>query len=242
MTLNPSMTPPVPPTPVLTEPKRRQAFVRIVPRGGAKSAIQIFNQLTYLSRNGDLPLQRSERHLSVPLSAAGLKTTAESWVREAGFCQSRRDAANAVQALTTHLIVSFPYGTDVRTAFIAGRSWAQEMFGSGRHGGTFDYLTACHDDRPHPHVHLIVNRRALEGHWLKISRRHPELSYDQLRTSLVAVARRYGISLEASSRAARGLKKPAITYAEYRRSARRLAAFTEPPPATEPADQQGNGS
>lgn len=200
-----------------------QALVRIVPRGGAKSAAQLFNQLIYLSRSGEVPLLRSERHLSIPLRPAGLKATAESWVREAGFCQSRRDAASATQALTTHFVLSFPRGTEQRPAFAAGRAWAEDMFGSGRNGGTFDYLTACHDDRPHPHVHLVVHRRALEGHWLKISRRHPELSYDKLRQAMVVVARTYGIALEASSRAARGLDAPAITYAEYRRRARKGA-------------------
>lgn len=201
-----------------------QALVRIVPRGGAKSAIQLLNQLIYLSRCGEAPLQRSERHLSIPLRLAGLKAIAESWVREAGFCQSYRDAASATQALTTHFVLSFPHGTEQCAAFAAGRAWADEMFGSGRNGGTFDYLTACHDDRPHPHVHLVVHRRALEGHWLKISRRHPELSYDKLRQAMVVVARTYGIALEASSRAARGLDAPAVTYAEYRRRARTVTA------------------
>jgi type IV secretion system T-DNA border endonuclease VirD2 len=201
-----------------------QAFVRIVPRGGAKSATQIFNQLMYLSRRGDAPLQRSARHLSITLTTSALKTAAQSWVSEAGFCQSPRESACAMQALTTHLVISFPPGTNVSAAFAAGRAWAEEMFGSGRHGGTFDYLTACHDDRPHPHVHLLVNRRALEGHWLKISRRHPELNYDRLRTSMAAVARLHGIALEASSRVARGIDTPAITYAEYRRRARQSIA------------------
>lgn len=198
-----------------------QAFVRLVPKGGARTAAQIFNQMMYLSRGGDLPLQRSERHLAVMLPTTELKAAAESWVAQAGFCQSRSDAKNAVQSLTTHLVISFPYGTDVDTAFATGRHWAEEMFGSGRHGGSFDYVTACHDDRPHPHVHMIVHRRALEGHWLKISRRHPELSYDRLRETLADIATQHGIVMEASSRADRGLGEPPITYAEYRRRARR---------------------
>lgn len=200
-----------------------QALIRIVPRGGAKSAKQIFNQLMYLSRRGNAPLRRSARHLSIPLPTAELKSAAESWVREAGFCQDPRDAAGSLQPMTTHIVISFPPGTLVAAAFAAGRAWAEEMFGSGRNGGTYDYLTACHDDRPHPHIHLLVNRRALEGHWLKISRRHPELNYDRLRISMAAVARIHGIALEASSRAARGLDDPAITYAEYRRRTRRSA-------------------
>lgn len=214
-----------------------QALVRIVPGGGAKCASQLLKQLIYLSRRGEAPLRRSERHMSVPLHPAELEAIAESWVLEAGFCQSRREAASATQALTTHFVLSFPLGTEQRAAFDAGRAWAGTMFGSGRNGGTFDYITACHDDRPHPHVHLVVHRRALEGHWLKISRRHPKLSYDKLRQAMVVVAKTYGIALEASSRAARGLETPAVTYAEYRRRARTVAADTiasSPPPMPSP--------
>ena len=202
---------------------RPQAIVRIVPRGGAKSAIQIFDQLTYLSRNGEVPLQRSERYLSVALRSTELEGLADSWVREAGFCLRRRDVA--AHALTTHFVLSFPCETERGSAFAAGRAWAEEMFGSGRGGGTYDYLTACHGDRPHPHVHLVVHRRAFEGSWLKISRRHPELNYQKLRQAMVVVAQTFGIALDASSRAARGMDSPATNYAEYRRQARMTAAL-----------------
>lgn len=217
--------------PRLGSSEKAQVVVRIVPRGGAKSATQILSQWMYLSREGDLPLQRSERHLAVPLIATEMKATAESWVREAGFCTPRSSTGCEPRSLTTHIVISFPIGIDQNAAFAVGRAWAEEMFGSGRHGGTFDYLTACHDDRPHPHVHLVVNRRALEGHWLKISRRHPDLSYDQLRTAMVAIAEQHGIALDASSRVARGLLEPPLTYAEYRRRARRTTAAHVPKPA-----------
>jgi type IV secretion system T-DNA border endonuclease VirD2 len=226
----------VTPTPASTS-AHSQAFIRIVPRGGAKSATQIYNQLMYLSRRGAEPLRRCARHLSIALTKSALKAAAQSWVSEAGVYQSPQDAACAVQALTTHIVISFPPGTDVSSAFTAGRAWAEEMFGSGRHGGTFDYLTACHNDRPHPHVHLLLNRRALEGHWLKISRRHPDLNYERLRSSMVAIARLHGIALEASSRVTRGIDAPAVTYAEYRRRARRSAARDDASRATPQASK-----
>lgn len=217
--------------PAMTKPAApQQAFIRLVPRGGARSAKQILNQLMYLSRGGELPLRRSERHFTILLRKADLKDVAHGWVREAGFCKGEGDAGRPGQALTTHLIISFPPGTDAARAFIIGCGWAQEMFGSGRHGGTFDYLTACHDDRPHPHIHLVVHRRALEGHWLKISRRHPQLNYDRLRETMAAVAQAHGISLEATSRAARGISERPINYAEYRRARRAAGDYPPPPP------------
>ena len=190
-----------------------QAIIRIVPGGGARTPDQIRNQWIYLTRNGDVPLQRSARHLGVLLPEDQLEQIARSWMVEA--------ASDKVLELTTHIIVSFPPGTEEAVAFATARAWAEEVFGSGRHGGTFDYLTACHTDRAHPHMHLVVNRRALEGHWLKISRRHAQLNYVMLRAALVEIALRHGIILEATSRIERGLVEPPITFAEYRRRQRK---------------------
>lgn len=196
-----------------------QAIIRIVPGGGAKTAEQIHNQWKYLTRKGHMQLRRSERHLGILLASEHLEAVAESWALETGYCRSGGD-------LTTHIVVSFPPGTEEEKAFATARAWAEEMFGSGRNGGSFDYLTACHTDRAHPHMHLIVNRRALEGHWLKISRRHPHLSYDKLRVTLTEIAGRHGIALEATSRLERGILETPITYAEYRRRARKSAAMS----------------
>lgn len=200
-----------------------QALVRIVPRGGARSERQILDQWMYLCRRGDNLLQRSERHLGIRLPVDNLKAMAASWMQETGACPGKRARDKTAQAITTHIVASFPPGTPVDRAFAAGRAWAEEVFGSGRHGGTFDYVTVCHDDRPHPHVHLVVNRRAFEGHWLKISKRHPDLNYDAIRDMLVECAGRHGITLDASSRACRGIDAPAISYAQYRRNARAQA-------------------
>lgn len=196
-----------------------QAVVRIVPRGGARTAKQILGQWKYLSRNGKVPLQRSERHLGLFLAPDQVKATAMSWVSQAENWSDDASGRNAHE-LTTHIVLSFPQEIERSKAFAAGRAWAEAMFGCGAGGGTFDYLTVCHSDRPHPHVHLVVNRRALEGHWLKIARRNSWHNYETMRSVMVDVARRHGIELEATSRLARGIKVPAITYAEYRRRAR----------------------
>lgn len=186
-----------------------QAIIRVVPRGGARTVKQMVAQWMYLSRRGLLPLQRAERYLGVAVDPAGLKELARSWALETGRSDERRGPESEWPALTTHIVVSFPPATPVADAFTVARAWADEMFGSGRHGGSFDYVTALHSDRPHPHVHLVVNRRALEGHWLKISRRHPELNYDALRDGLVEVAARHGMRLEATSRIARASRAAA---------------------------------
>jgi type IV secretion system T-DNA border endonuclease VirD2 len=227
----------VPPGQHAGEQKKRghqspEAIVRIVPHGGARTAAQIRDQLKYLSRKGEVHLQRSERHLGIFLAAEQIADTAVSWAEETG--QGGAAADEDTPDLTTHIVISFPEGTEPAKAFAAGRAFAEEMFGRGQNGGSFDYLTACHSDRPHPHVHLVVNRRALEGHWLKISRRHSSLNYEKMRSTMAEVARHYGIELVATSRLQRGITERPITYAEYRRRARRMevgAGRADPPSA-----------
>ncbi|NEJ25826.1 relaxase/mobilization nuclease domain-containing protein [Rhizobium leguminosarum] len=145
---------------------------------------------------------------------------ARSWAEQTGNYQPGQPEAESNQDLTTHIIVSFPRGTETNNAHAAGRAWAENVFGSWRQGGTFDYITAFHVDRQHPHLHVVVNRRALEGHWLKISRRHPHHNYNNMRSALVDAAYDNGIELDATSRAERDIMERPITYAEFRRRQR----------------------
>ncbi|MEI8703367.1 MULTISPECIES: relaxase/mobilization nuclease domain-containing protein [unclassified Mesorhizobium] len=197
-----------------------QAIIRIVPRGGARTARQIRDQLNYLSREGTIDLLRSSRHQGVAVPYDRLHEMAHSWAEQTGNYQPGQPEAESNQDLTTHIIVSFPRGTDTNNAHAAGRAWVENIVGSGRQGGTFDYITAFHVDRQHPHLHVVVNRRALEGHWLKISRRHPYHNYNNMRAALVDAAYDNGIELDATSRAERGIMERPITYAEFRRRER----------------------
>ncbi|MER8576694.1 relaxase/mobilization nuclease domain-containing protein [Mesorhizobium sp. M1409] len=197
-----------------------QAIIRIVPRGGARTARQIRDQLNYLSREGTIDLLRSSRHQGVAVPYDRLHEMARSWAEQTGNYQPGQPEAESNQDLTTHIIVSFPRGTDANNAHAAGRAWVENIFGSGGQGGTFDYITAFHVDRQHPHLHVVVNRRALEGHWLKISRRHPHHNYNNMRAALVNAAYDNSIELDATSRAERGIMERPITYAEFRRRQR----------------------
>ncbi|UGA48967.1 relaxase/mobilization nuclease domain-containing protein (plasmid) [Bradyrhizobium quebecense] len=208
-----------------------QAIVRIVPRGGARTASQIRNQLQYLSRNGAVDLLRSERHQGVLLPYDRLEQFAQSWAEQTGNYHAGQSLADSNQDLTTHIIISFPPGTDANRAHAAGRAWTERMFGSGNNGGSFDYVTTFHVDRQHPHLHVVVNRRAQEGHWLKISRRNPHHNYDNMRAVLVDAAYDHGIELDATRRADRGIMERPITYAEFRRRQRvREAVAIQPEP------------
>ncbi len=189
-----------------------QAFVKVIRNGGTKSAKQIKTQIDYLSREGDVDVQRSERYGGFFIDQDAQEVLAQSWTigpsRDVGL------------DLTTHLVVSFPIGTDQRAAEGAARAWAQELFDSGKHGDAYDYVSVFHTDTAHPHMHFVVNRRGIEnGEWLKISNRG-QINYDVLRDVQVETAREFGIDLAATPRASRGLVDRPITDAEYRRAER----------------------
>jgi len=185
-----------------------QAMVKVIRKGGTTDARGMRDQMSYLEKDGDASLERSERYFGTELDTDAQEEMIEAWDL-AGKSNTKSDK-------TTHFVVSFPRDTDHGSAYRAGRAWADEMFASGRYGDVFDYYTAFHIDRAHPHIHVIVNRRGLEnGDWLKVSRRS-QLNYEEFRAVQVEVAAREGIYLEATPRMARGLTDRPIPDAEIR--------------------------
>lgn len=200
--------------------RRPQAMVKLVRKGGASDAAGLRAQMDYLSREGAIPLSRSERYFGAELDAGGREDLVAGW----GF----DDVAKGKTDRTSHFVVSFPAGTSTVAAEQAGRAWAEEMFASGRFGDSWDYYTAFHTDRAHPHIHVVVNRRGLEtGEWLKVSKRSP-ITFDTLREVQVEVAARHGIDLVATPRLARGVHDRPASDAAYRRTERAGKALEGP--------------
>ena len=194
---------------VISPGRRPQAVVKMVRKGGASDVRGLKAQMAYLSRDGAQPLQRSEAFMGAEIDADQMASIEAAWkMPPEGSGRADR---------TSHFIVSFPQESDLSSAERAGRAWAEEMFGSGLYGGdSFDYYTAFHTDRAHPHMHVVVHRRGLDrGEWLKVSQRG-DMNYDRMREVLVDVADREGIELEATSRLVRGLHDRPVPDAEYR--------------------------
>ncbi len=188
-----------------------QAVVKMVRKGGTSDVRGLKAQMAYLSRDGEQPLVRSERYMGIEIDDA------ERSAIESGWQMPPEGSGKADR--TSHFIVSFPTHASHGAAERAGRAWAEEMFGSGNFAGdSYDYYTAFHTDRDHPHMHVIVNRRGLDnGEWLKVSQRG-DLNYDAMRSTLVVVAAREGIELEATNRYERAIHDRPIPDAEYRRA------------------------
>lgn len=205
-----------------------QAIVHVVRGGGARNVSRISSQWNYLTRKGRLQLQFSERHGGGFMPYDEQRVWAQRWAEQAGNYIGGEAVGDPDQAMTTHIVVSFPPGTDHGAAHRAGRAWAAEMFGSEEYAGEFDYFTAFHIDREHPHLHVIVNRRSLSpGHeWLKIARRNERINYDLMRARLVVHSRAEGIHLLANARVPGGYD-PLSTREHFTTSVRSVVAVHE---------------
>jgi type IV secretion system T-DNA border endonuclease VirD2 len=214
-----------------------QAVLKIVRNGGTRTPKQIKAQWKYISKNDDIELKRPESAHGATLAQGQWNEASRQWAEATGRYAAGQQAPSNID-MTTHIVVSFPPGTNANNAEEAGREWAERMFRpldhedemddaaleptNGQHAApqNYNYITAFHTDREHPHLHVVVNRRGSDGGWLKISRRHPVMNYDNMRQQLVAAAANHNIALEATSREERGILDPAPTDAELRRRAR----------------------
>ena len=102
---------------------------------------------------------------------------------------------------TTHMLMSFPIGTDGEDVRDIATDVAERFFQSDE--GHFDYIIAVHEDRDHPHAHIVLNRRSQEGEFFYLARNH-RFNYDDFRLAMVEEAEKYGVRLEATRRLDRG--------------------------------------
>ncbi|MCJ9719966.1 relaxase/mobilization nuclease domain-containing protein [Agrobacterium sp. SHOUNA12C] len=230
-----------------------QAVAHRVINGGCKTPKRIAKQIKYLARIGlnfsskdgaeedskpAVKLRLSARYGEAELKPKDIDRFSHSWALQSGIYQPGQSEADSKKELTTHFAVSFPPGTPLDAAEKAGLEWARILFYSGRFGAEWDYFTAFHTDREHPHTHIVVNRRAFPpenshvsamGKWLKIAHRYePDetlaaekgkefgINYKILRDMQVEAAAKFGILLEATSRKERGLDSPSLTHGQYR--------------------------
>ncbi|WP_217577446.1 relaxase/mobilization nuclease domain-containing protein [Mesorhizobium sp. GbtcB19] len=230
-----------------------QAVVHMVENGGRHTPDELCSQWDYLCRKGDLELKRSRRYGEDVVPYDELPAWARSWLEQTGRYLSGQEDADSEQELTTHLVVPFhppapATSEEYKATYKAvaeelARQWASEMFDSGRYGARWDYVTAFHEDRPHPHLHIVVNRESFPDRetrqttLLRISHGNEHINWDSPRQVLVEVAQRqnkewerdgddraYMIELEASSRAERGIPGRSPTTGQYRQQMRERAA------------------
>lgn len=215
-----------------------QAVVKMVRNGGTRSPAATRRQFDYLSQGGAVALEYPDGDggPEATLLPRDFREKAEEWALRTDKYEPGQRIDNSSPALTTHIVVSFPPGTDANLAKSVARNFAARMFDDPRRRSNFPadaeeihrfpYFVAPHTDRDHPHMHLVVNRRSSEGGWLKIANRMGERSdpdvpdqftFSDLRHELVEAAIEEGMDLEATTRAERGLVPAQMNDIEYRR-------------------------
>lgn len=183
------------------------AVLKKIGKGGTANAKELSAQMDYLFSksasifgNGVVLDDKAER-----LSREELTEIVGEWVED-----WRGSPKNGH---TSHLLLSFPSHVRPEKANLIAEAWAFEMFQSGEHqDDVWSYVAALHTDRPHPHVHIVVNNRGtLNDSWFFMAKEHV-FNLEMMKARMVAIAAEEGVFLDATSRAERGL----LTYGPSR--------------------------
>ncbi|TDK50998.1 relaxase/mobilization nuclease domain-containing protein [Antarcticimicrobium luteum] len=175
----------------------RPAVFKAIRGGGAHTKSQLTNQLEYLTTKSTHIVDSSGfLDGKAKLEARDIKDLTERFAKrwDAGF--------KPKLGQTTHMLMSFPIGTRGEDVRDIATDVAERFFQSD--AGHFDYIIAVHEDRDHPHAHLVLNRRSQEGEFFFLGRNH-RFNYDDFRLAMVEEAEKYGVRLEATRRVDRGV-------------------------------------
>ena len=175
----------------------RPAVFKAIRGGGTHTKSQLANQLDYLTTKSTHIVDSSGfLDGKAKLEAADIKDLTERFAKrwDAGF--------KPKLGQTTHMLMSFPIGTRGEDVRDIATDVAERFFQTN--AGHFDYIIAVHEDRDHPHAHLVLNRRSQEGEFFYLGRDH-RFNYDDFRLAMVEEAEKYGVRLEATRRVDRGV-------------------------------------
>ena len=175
----------------------RPAVFKAIRGGGTHTKSQLMNQLDYLTTKSTHIVDSSGfLDGKTKLEAGDIKDLTERFAKrwDAGF--------KPKLGQTTHMLMSFPIGTRGEDVRDIATDVAERFFQTDK--GHFDYIIAVHEDRDHPHAHLVLNRRSQEGEFFFLGRNH-RFNYDDFRLAMVEEAEKYGVRLEATRRVDRGV-------------------------------------
>lgn len=186
----------------------RAAVFKAIRGGGTQNKSQLANQLDYLTTKSTHIVDSSGfLDGKSKLDRGEIKDLTERFAKRwsAGF--------KPKLGQTTHLLMSFPIGTRGEDVRDIATDLAERFFQTDE--GHFDYIIAVHEDRDHPHAHLVLNRRSQEGEFFYLARNH-RFNYEDFRLAMVEEAEKYGVRLEATRRVDRGeVHYPAKTREVY---------------------------
>ncbi len=169
--------------------------------GGGRSVKQVFNHLSYLTRNGKL--EAITENYDRVSSRAEIRELVDEWDLEntRGFGRVK---------VAFNLIFSMPKNTDPKRLHQAVKEFAREQFWD-KH----QYIMVLHEDRDHPHVHICV--KAMEKNQ-KTRLYIRKATLETWRQNFAKHLRDQGIEANATPRDLRGVtrksKKISVYHAE----------------------------
>jgi len=175
----------------------RAAVFKAIRGGGTNSKSELSNQLGYLTT-------KSTHIVDSSGFLDGKSKLDNREIKDLTDRFAKRWSAGFKPKLgqTTHMLMSFPIGTDGEDVRDIATDVAERFFQTDE--GHFDYIIAVHEDRDHPHAHIVLNRRSQEGEFFYLARNH-RFNYDDFRLAMVEEAEKYGVRLEATRRIDRGV-------------------------------------
>lgn len=189
-----------------------EAFVKVIYNGGTKNGQQLKAQFDYLTKERDGETFLVDSPYGVGL---GEEITIDQ-AREKQIAWSKEFRGQPKLGHTTHLLVSYPQGTNREDAHNAAIEFGRRAFADDIGGDCFDYLAFTHTDTEHPHTHFIIKNKGIyESNWFSI-KRDGEHNLHNLRLIQVETAKEFGIELTATMRFERGLSEAPTPNAAYR--------------------------
>ena len=193
-----------------------QAIVKVIPGGGVGSRGELVAQLNYLSRDGAQELERGDGPSGYQIEGQdAIRDVATDWAMAWEDAASRDGRTARAKSKTFHLLVSYPEGTDPDMAQMAAEAFTDQLCQSGEFGDRWRYIAAWHTDRPHPHMHVVIDRLGASGRMMQI---HPAKTINPkaLRALQVDTAIEYGIALNDTPRVSRGHRDRGLSSPEWR--------------------------
>ena len=193
-----------------------QAVVKVISGGGVSDRGELTAQLKYLSRDGDLELEQADGDIrGLVKTRDEIEDIAAAWAEDWKHAAEQDQRFARAKTNTFHLLVSFPEGTDTERAKAAAWTFADRLCHSGDYGDEWRNVRAWHEDRAHPHMHLVIDRRGESGRMMKI---HPaaDINPKVLRALQVDTAAEQGIALNDTPRSSRGLTRQPDSSREWR--------------------------
>lgn len=159
----------------------REVIIRVT--GRTRSPAALGAQLSYLTRQGDLPgLHSTGRVLH---GRDDMRALRDRWV--ADNAAYARHPSCPTQSLA--VVLSMPAGTPLDTVIASVHAWAEQHIAPNT-----EYLIAPHVDRAHPHAHVALRAVQRDGYRVRASR----ADVQAWRETFAADLRERGITAEAT--------------------------------------------